>query len=136
MSCNWNVTFGRWLSNEWNWVLTCVNAIPSLYCCIYFMHDLHHNLMDYCDYLMMQSYLWQMMLTRANGDDVLDVPEGSATHGRGRGQFSHGNAPPPPPRPPVSLEQLLATQIELMTLSFRTRHVVGQSRHNTPDART
>jgi hypothetical protein len=92
--------------------------------------------MDYCDYLMMQSYLWQMMLTRANGDDVLDVPEGSATHGRGRGQFSHGNAPPPPPRPPVSLEQLLATQIELMTLSFRTRHVVGQSRHNTPDART
>jgi hypothetical protein len=80
------------------------------------MHDLHHNLLDCCNYLMMQSYLWQMVRTRANGDDVLDVPEGFATHRRGRGQPSRGNAPPPPPRPPISLEQLLATQNELMTL--------------------
>jgi hypothetical protein len=95
------------------------------------MHDLHHNLMDYCDYLMMQSYLWQMMLTRADGDDVLDVPEGSAAHGRGRGQLSHGNAPPPPPGPPVSLEQLLATQIELMTLLIQneTRRGAEQAQH-------
>jgi hypothetical protein len=57
-----------------------------------------------------------MVRTRANGDDVLDVPEGFAAHGRGRGQPSRGNAPPPPPRPPISLEQLLATQNELMTL--------------------
>jgi hypothetical protein len=80
------------------------------------MHDLHHNLLDCCNYLMMQSYLWQMVRTRANGDDVLDVPEGFAAHGCGRGQPSRGNAPPPPPRPPISLEQLLATQNELMTL--------------------
>jgi hypothetical protein len=113
-SCNWDATFGRWLSNEWNWMLTYVNAIASLYRCIYLMHDLHHNLLDCCNYLMMQSYLWQMVRTRANGDDVLDVPEGSTTHRRG--QPSHGNAPPPPPRPPASLEQLLATQNEFMTL--------------------
>jgi hypothetical protein len=80
------------------------------------MHDLHHNLLDCCNYLMMQSYLWQMVRTRANGDDVLDVPEGFATHRRGRGQPSRGNAPPPPLRPPISLEQLLSTQNELMTL--------------------
>jgi hypothetical protein len=90
-------------------MLTCVNAIASLYCYIYLMHVLHHNILNCCNYLMMQSYLWQMMHTRANGDDVLDVPEGSAAHRRRHGQPSRGNAPPPPPRPPVSLEQLLAT---------------------------
>jgi hypothetical protein len=112
MSCNWDVTFGRWLSNEWNWMLTYVNAIASLYYCIYLMHGLYHNLLDCYNYLMMQSYLWQMVHTRANGDDVLDVPEGSVAHRGGHGQPSRGNAPP---RPPVSLEQLLATQNELMT---------------------
>jgi hypothetical protein len=80
MSCNWDVTFGRGLSNEWNWMLTYVNAIAYLYCCIYLMHGLHHNLLGCCNYLMMQSYLWQMVRTEANGDDVLDVPEGSAAH--------------------------------------------------------
>jgi hypothetical protein len=35
MSCNWDVTFGQWLSNEWNHVLSYVNAIASLYYCIY-----------------------------------------------------------------------------------------------------
>jgi hypothetical protein len=109
MSYSWGVTFGRWLSNEWNWVLSYVNAIASLYCYIYLMHCLHHNLLDCCNYLMMQSYLWQMVHTKANGDDVLDVPEGSVAHGHGLGHSSCGNAPPPPPRPPVSLEQLLAT---------------------------
>jgi hypothetical protein len=39
----------------------------------------------------------------------LDRPEGSAR--RVHGQISHGDAPPPPP---VSLEQLLATQNDLM----------------------
>jgi hypothetical protein len=63
----------------------------------------------------MQSCLWQMVRTRANGDDVLDVPEGSRAHGRGCGQPPRGNAPPPP-CPLVSLEQLLATQNERMTL--------------------
>jgi hypothetical protein len=76
----------------------------------------------------MQSYLWQMVRTRANGDDMLDVPEGSTTHGHGRGQPSRSNAPPLPPRPPVSLEQLLAMQNELMTLLIQneTRHGIEQ----------
>jgi hypothetical protein len=39
----------------------------------------------------------------------LDSPEGSI--GRGRGQVQHGGAPP---RPPVSLEQLLDMQNDLM----------------------
>jgi hypothetical protein len=98
-------------------MLTCVNAIVSLYCCIYLMHGLHHNLVDCYNYLMTQNYLWQMMCTRANGDDVLDVPEGSA--------------PLPPPCPPVSLEQMLATQNELMNLSIQneTRHGAKQPLH-------
>jgi hypothetical protein len=42
----------------------------------------------------------------------LDRPEGSV--GLGRGQIPRGDAPPLPPPPPVSLEQLLATQNDLM----------------------
>jgi hypothetical protein len=57
-----------------------------------------------------------MVCTRATDDDVLDISEGSAPHRHGRGQPPCGNAPLPPPRPPVSLEQLLATKNELMTL--------------------
>jgi hypothetical protein len=94
-----------------------VNAIASLFIyCIYLMHSLYHILLDHYDYLMMQSCLWQMVRTRATEDDMLDIPEGSALRGCGRGQPSRGNAPPPPPHPSVSLEQLLATQNELMTL--------------------
>jgi hypothetical protein len=40
---------------------------------------------------------------------MLNIPKGSI--GCGRGQVPHGGAPPPPP---VSLEQLLATQNDLM----------------------
>jgi hypothetical protein len=57
-----------------------------------------------------------MVHTRTTDDDVLDIPEGSTPRERGRGQPSRGNAPPPALHPPVSLEQLLATQNELMTL--------------------
>jgi hypothetical protein len=80
------------------------------------MHSLHHILLDYCDYLMMQSYLWQMVRMRATDDGMLDIPEGSTLRGRGHGQPPRGNAPPPPPCLMVSLEQLLATHNELMTL--------------------
>jgi hypothetical protein len=81
-----------------------LNAIAPLYIyCIYLVHGLHHILLDHYDYLMMQSYLWQMVHTRTTDDDVLDIPEGSAPRGRGRGQPSRGNAPPPPPHPSVSL---------------------------------
>jgi hypothetical protein len=98
-------------------MLSAVNAIASLSIyCIYLMHGLHHILLDHYDYLMMQRCLCQMVCMRTTDDDVLDIPEGSALLGRGHGQPSRGNAPPPPPHPLVSLEQLLATQNELMTL--------------------
>jgi hypothetical protein len=61
---------------------------------------------------MMQSSIWQMVHTRTFEELRLDSPEGSA--GRGCGQIPHGGAPPPPPQPPVSLDQLLATQNYLM----------------------
>jgi hypothetical protein len=69
-----------------------------------------------------------MVCTRTSDDDVLDIPEGSAPRGRGRGQPSHANAPPPPPHPPVSLEQLLATQNELMTLLIQNEARRGAER--------
>jgi hypothetical protein len=73
------------------------------------MQSLHHNLLDICKYLMMQSSIWQMVSTRTSGDSILNIPEGSVE--RGRGHVPRGGAPPPPP---VSLEQLLATQNDLM----------------------
>jgi hypothetical protein len=76
------------------------------------MQGLHHNLLDVCKYLMMQSSIWQMVRTRTSEDSILHIPEGSV--GRGHGQVPRGGAPPPPPRPPISLEQLLATQNDLM----------------------
>jgi hypothetical protein len=86
-------------------MLCSVNAIAplSIYC-IYLVHGLHHILLDHYDYLMMQSYLWQMVRTRTTDDDVLDIPEGSTPRGCGRGQPSRGNVPPATPHPPVSLE--------------------------------
>jgi hypothetical protein len=45
-------------------------------------------------------------------DPILDIPEGSTR--LGRGHVPHGSAPAPPPRPPISLEQLLATQNDMM----------------------
>jgi hypothetical protein len=53
-----------------------------------------------------------MVRTRTSEDSILDIPKGSI--GRGRGQVQRGGAPPPPLPPPVSLEQLLATQNDLM----------------------
>jgi hypothetical protein len=104
---------------------------PSFIYCIYLMHSLHHILLDHYDYLMMQSCIWQMVRTRATEDDVLGIPKGSTPCGRGRGQPSRGNALPPPLHPPVSLEQLLATQNELMTLLIQNevRHGAEQLQH-------
>jgi hypothetical protein len=99
------------------------------------MHSLHHILLDHYDYQMMQSCLWQMVRTRATEDDVLDIPKGSAQRGHGCGQSSRGNAPPPPPHPPVSLEQLLATQNELMTLLIQNEARRGVERPQHPDTR-
>jgi hypothetical protein len=61
---------------------------------------------------MMQSSIWQMVRTRTSEDSILNILEGSV--GRGHGQVPCGGAPPPPPHPPISLEQLLATQNDLM----------------------
>jgi hypothetical protein len=61
---------------------------------------------------MIQSSIWQMVRTRTFEDSILDIPEVSV--GRGCGQVPLGGTPPLPPRPPVSLEQLLATQNDLM----------------------
>jgi hypothetical protein len=38
-------------------MISFVNGIVSLLYCIYLMHGLHHILLDYCNYLMMQSVL-------------------------------------------------------------------------------
>jgi hypothetical protein len=93
-------------------MLPFVNAVVTLLHCVYLMQRLHHILLDICKYLMMQSSLWQMVHTRTSEDPILGISEGSARCGRG--QAPHGNAPPPPPHPLVSLEQLLATQNDLM----------------------
>jgi hypothetical protein len=79
---------------------------------VYLMQGFHHILLDVCKYLMMQSSIWQMVRIRTFDELSLNSPEGSTK--RGCGQVPHGGAPPPPPRPPVSLEQLLATQNDLM----------------------
>jgi hypothetical protein len=109
-------------------MLSFVNVIASLLYCIYLMHGLHHILLEYCNYLMMQSWLWQMVRMRASDDDMLDIPEGSTPRGHGRGHPPRGNAPPSPPRPPVSLEQLLAMQNELMTLLIQNETRRGAER--------
>jgi hypothetical protein len=76
------------------------------------MQGFHHILLDICKYLMMQSSIWQMVRTRTSEDPILHIPEGSVRCGHC--QVPHGGAPHPPPHPPISLEQLLATQNDLM----------------------
>jgi hypothetical protein len=55
-----------------------------------------------------------MVRTRATEDATLDIAEGSIGHGHGRGHAPHVNPPPPPSCTPDSIEDLLATQNELM----------------------
>jgi hypothetical protein len=66
----------------------------------------------------------------------LDSPEGSIR--RGHGQVPCGGAPPPPPRLPVSLEQLLATQNDLMKRLIENDDCRGakrqQPRHQERDS--
>jgi hypothetical protein len=64
-----------------------------------------------------------MVYTRTSEDPILDIPEGSA--GRGHGQVPRDNAPP---RPPVSLEQLLVTQNDLMRLLMENETCHGADR--------
>jgi hypothetical protein len=98
--------------------------------------SLHHILMDICKYPMMQSSLWSMVRTRTSNDPILNIHEGSAGHGHG--QAPCGNAPPPPPHPPLSLEQLLATQNDLMRRLVKNDEHRGakrlQPRHQDRDS--
>jgi hypothetical protein len=96
--------------NKWMFTFCKYNCFP--FHCVYLMQSFHHILLDICKYLMMQSSIWPMVHTRTFEDPILDIPEGSV--GCGCGQVPHGGAPPPPPRPPINLEQLLATQNDLM----------------------
>jgi hypothetical protein len=90
-------------------MLPFVNIIVTLSHCVNLTQNLYHNLLDICKYQVMQNSVWQMVRTRTSEDSILDISKGSI--GRGRGQVPRGCAPPPPP---VSLEQLLATQNDLM----------------------
>jgi hypothetical protein len=90
-------------------MFTFCKYICLLFHYVYLMQGFHHILLDVCKYLVMQSLIWQMVRTRTFEELSLDSPEGSA--GRGPGQVPRGGAPP---QPPVSLEQLLATQNDLM----------------------
>jgi hypothetical protein len=80
-----------------------------------------------------------MVQTRAAEDAVLNIPEGSAGRGRGHGQVLHANPPPPTPWAPVSIEELLATQNELMRVLVRNeanRGVEHPQHHNYQDMNT
>jgi hypothetical protein len=90
-------------------MLPFVNAIVTLLHCVYLMQSFYHILLDMCKYLMMESSIWQMVRTRTSDDPILDIPEGSVGRGRGHGPRGGG-----PPHPPIILEQLLATQNDLM----------------------
>jgi hypothetical protein len=81
----------------------------------------------------MQSSIWQMLRTRTSEDAILDIPEGSV--GCGCGQVPRGSAPPPPL---VILEQLLATQNDLMRRLVENDECRGaerqQPRHQERDS--
>jgi hypothetical protein len=61
-----------------------------------------------------------------------DIPEGSAGHGRGRGQAPHDNPSPLPPCTPISIEELLATQNELrwVLMQNEAHHGMDRSQHH------
>jgi hypothetical protein len=70
-----------------------------------------------------------MVHTRATEDATLDILERSASRGHGRGQVPHNNAPPPsPPRPPLSIEQLPATQDKVMIVLMQNEARRGLGR--------
>jgi hypothetical protein len=96
--------------NKWVFTFYKYSCLPFHY--VYLMQGFHHILLGLYKYLMMQNSIWLMVHTRTVEELNLDMPEGSAE--RGHRQIPRGDAPPPPPPPPVSLEQLLATQNDLM----------------------
>jgi hypothetical protein len=77
-----------------------------------------------------------MVHTRAIEEVALNIPEGSAGRGSGRGQAPHDNTSSPPSHLPISLEQLLTTQNKLMSLLIQNEARRGQVAPRTPDNRT
>jgi hypothetical protein len=79
------------------------------------------------------SYLWQMVHTRSAEESLLDIPEPSAGCGQVLRPLPRGQAPlPPPPCALVSLEQLLATQNELMRMLMENDACRGVGRLQHP----
>jgi hypothetical protein len=68
----------------------------------------------------------QMVHTRAAKEQQLDILESPA--GCGCGHAPRGNALPPPSCPPVSLEELLTTQNELMRMLMENEARCGTGR--------
>jgi hypothetical protein len=73
-----------------------------------------------------------MVQTKAIEDATLDIPEGFVGHRCGRGRAPHDNPPPPPPRAPISNEELLETQNELMRVPVLSEacHGVDRLQHH------
>jgi hypothetical protein len=111
--------------NKWMFSFYKSNCVP--FRCVYLMQGFHHILLDICKYLVTQSSIWQMVHTRTSEDPILDIPKGSVRCGCG--QVPRGSTPPPPPRRPISLEQLLNTQNDLMRRLVENDEHRGAERH-------
>jgi hypothetical protein len=70
-------------------MLLFVNANVTLLHCIYLIRSIHHTLLDIWKYVMMQSYLWQMVHMRTSKEPLLDIPNSSV--GCGHGQASQND---------------------------------------------
>jgi hypothetical protein len=69
----------------------------------------------------------------------MELPKGSAGCGHSRGQAPHANPPPPPPHAPISIEDMLATQKELMRVLVKNEAHLGVDRpyhHRQQDMNT
>jgi hypothetical protein len=113
-------------------MLPFLNAIVTILHCIYLMKAYIILYWTCCLYLMVQSYLWQIVHTRSTEEAMLGIPEPTT----GRGQALHApscwNAPPPPPPPIVSIEQLFATQNDLMRRLVENDERRGVGRQQYP----
>jgi hypothetical protein len=68
------------LMNKWMFTVCKDNCHFYTLCLPY--ASLHHNLLDICKYLMMQSSLWQMVRNMTSEGPIFNILEGFA----GRGQ--------------------------------------------------
>jgi hypothetical protein len=66
--------------------------------------------------------------TRAVEDAAFDIPKVFTGRGHGCGKVLHANPTPPPQRAPVNIEDLLATQNELMRVLMHNKENHGVER--------